>query len=282
MMDLNKIEFFDLEKKRAYLFQAEEAYKILPQLKTQRDEIERKILDAQKQIEKEFYQTSKKASFSFLEELKGRLSHLNQEMKILDFTLDKWDDLNEYQLHILREELFLGIWKNFPNQYEENKLQWYALKTDLILNAEIKKVRKIVDQLSEVLQIIMEARASIKGRGIFSYIFGISPNTVIERHLLLAHEIITKAEPELKHAMHQSRNTDLYVTFQTISEVTDQLKDQCKTVWGFRHIDTTIAKAEKDITQLAIKLKNKQKAILNRADELKNQLDEWLKSIPPV
>ena len=260
----------DLAAKRDRLFSAEQFHRDQAQLLAKRDELDEKILTAQNNLDKSINNRD-------LEQSKRELTLLKQEVRAVDSLLDEWDELSENQLYRMREELLNEIWERYPDQYSAEILLWNELKTTLILGAEIQTIRKLIDRLLEILHLILQERSGIKkGKGLLRYIFGVSPNAVIERHLFYAHDIILNALPDLKQAIHRSSQTALQPIFQAIYHEFYQLKDHCKAVWGFRHIDTVISSSEKQIALFSKELQEREQATQKRAVELKRELDDWL------
>lgn len=276
----------DLAIKRNHLFSAEQFYKHQAELLAKRDELEEKILTVKTNLDKIYFLLNKHenpdpTNHQKLEQLQRDLSHLKQEMQTIDSLLDEWEDLSENQLIFMLEELLNEIWNFYPNQYSAQILQWKELKTLFIQEAEIKKIRKLVDHLLEILHIVIQERSNIKGRGLLRYIFGVSPNAVIERHLFYAHDMILNALPDLKQAIHRSSQTPCQSIFQAIFDEFNRLKDHCKAVWGFRHIDRVISTSEKRISLFSKELQEKDKAAQKRAAELNKELHNWLYAIDP-
>lgn len=282
-MDLNKNTLSSIANKRDRLFSAEHFHQNFTILAAKRAEFEDEITQSIAEIDKLHYRLSKNEGNNndekALEEQKRKLFGLKKEMQFLDVIWDEWDDLTEPQLYNMREELFNEIWKLYPNQYDEQKKQWKELQNSLIQISEINKVQNLLLQLQEILLIILQTRAGVKGSGILRYVFGASPNAVIERHLFAAHDYILSIEQELKHGIQQCKSPPLQSLFQEIYNHLDNLKSHCKSVWGFRHIDTKIAESEKKLATTFELLQNYYSDYQLKAIELKKNLDDWLLEI---
>lgn len=271
-MDTNQPIPFDIIKIRDHLFAAEKYHQNMGFLYSKRQEIENKIQFFQTQIDA-FAGAQNPDLLNFN---KKELARLRSELHSLDAYLDEWEDIDEYKLYSLREELLNAIWEAQPESFAEQKWQWKEFKTSLILEKEIKQIKQIVEYLHIILQNVIQSRESGKGIGLMRYIFGVSPNAKIERNLLLAHDYILHSEPALKQALRASAQTFLQPFFQEIYEDLEKLKNHCTAIWGFKHIDVNIAAAEKKLMKASQELQMHYHEVKTKAENMKNQLDSWL------
>jgi|GEM_PF-4422995 len=274
-MNLDQIKLTEIKKKKDYLFLAESIHPHLKKLLRQREELEKNIQEIQHQISTGFYHSS----WQDPNPLDSDLKTLKQEIKKIDLILDEWDEPDEGRLVLMRENLFEEIWEQFSEQFEEQKATWNELKFLAFFEKKINPLQDFLDELTQILQGIRETRINMKGKGALSYIFGTSPNAIIEKYLLFAHELILKnLEPLKQISRHNLKHSEVNI-FKKIYQTGNELKDECKKIWGFRHIDITIASHERALLNLSAQLKNLSKEIKEKGDDLRKDLDEWLNQI---
>lgn len=232
-----KLKPDEIHKKCDELRLAEQAWKERPLLLAQRDQLEEKILL-----------------------IKSNHKPLKNEMRRIDALLDESEDLTEEKLNEMRESFF--------NEHEEAKVCWQELKQCKCLATEIGKAERIVRTVLEVLRIVIKTRSEIKGKGLLRYIFGVSPNMIIERHLLYAGDFIKQNLPDLGNGL----GSDLEPLFEHVHIQLVELMNHCKKVWGFQHIDTAISNAEKEFTLISELLENHAKMNREEIQELEERL----------
>jgi hypothetical protein len=278
-MNLEATNNLLIAEKRDHLFSAESFYRDFASIESTRIQLENEIAHTKSELDALQFQFNDPHHNLFkkdLDQKRMKLNALKKEMQLLDIRWDEWEDLTEKQLYCMREELLNDIWALHPNQFELKKHQWNEFKTNLILSEEINKVQNLLQKLHHMLQTILMARSSVKGLGLWRYVLGISPNALIEKYLFAAHHYIESIEDELKKSINHSPSTPVQSLFQEIDGLLENLKKHCQSVWGFRHIDTLISNAEKNLTLQSASLQKYYAEHVSNAKELKNLLDEWL------
>lgn len=260
-----KLKPHEISKKFNELMGAEQAFQNQDFLLSQREALEDKI-DTAKQAIKSYDHQS------------GALKEFKQELRRIDAILDEWEDLTALDLYTMRERLLNDIWENYPDEYEEQKQQWNELKTCFVLEIELFKTLDIVRPIQDILETILHTRSKIKGKGLLSYIFGISPNAIIERHLTHAGEFIRVKIPDLERSLQETEGLALYPLFRHVYNALSELSTHCTKVWGFRHIDTSIASSKKELAEKSEIMEQQLTEVRMKKDLLMKALNEWMAS----
>lgn len=206
----------------------------------------------------------------------NKLADLKKELKSLDFIWDEWEDLSENRLAEMYESLLNDIWNEYPDQYDLQKQHWIEFKKRQIQTSEINHIQDSLLELLHILQTIIKARASVKGIGVLRYIFGQSPNMVIEAHLHAAHNFIEIFKKELKTSMQKHSNHRTNIQWEELSKQLASLQDHCKTIWNFRHIDNTISESERKLASMLEFLRNHNEENRQEMIKIKKSLEVWL------
>ncbi len=275
---LYHLQTTEIEKKRDYFFLAQSFYPHLQQLKQQRNELEKQILDIKTQLSRKIFSGVTPQCLDF-QELKEKLKKIQIDIKSIDHVMDEWNDLDESQLIAMRDDLFIEIWENFPDQFREQKNLWNELVIYQKIDQEINLHQQFLTDLTYILRNIRDTRVKMKGKGLLSYIFGTSPNAIIEKHLLFAHDLILTKQNLFENNPIQSHSYSYDDLIIKVQKVTNELKSECKKIWNFTHIDITIANCEKNILNTLDEINQFKQATETRLSEFNDALDEWLKNI---
>jgi hypothetical protein len=279
----------DLLKQRQDLEIAEQAFKNRQQLSQKRELLEEAISNLQKEIEenfRQFYNNLREEDAHFqnlLSKKQHDLRQLKQTQSQLDHLLDETEDLTEESLERQFAQLLFAMWQLYPTQRAEQEAKWQELNNLRLLEVEVLGVKQLLHHLSEQLHTAIQARQSIKGRGIFNYIFGISPNMIIERQFLGAHAGILKVQPLLQKIMQQSpENSPLHLLAREILVWSDHLKPSCQAPWSFRHIDTIFSKAYHTLLQLLERLQLQEENLHKRIEILNAEIRSWIQQLGSI
>lgn len=274
-MNSNSIALEEIEKMRDHLFLAESTYPHLKKLMKLREELEKNTQKIHKQISQKLYLNP----ISETHQLKLDLKQLNQEIATIDYKLDEWEDLDQKTLQCMRKNLFHSIWERFPNQFESEKQLWQKFSSASSIKTKVLQTQNFLQEIIEIMQVIKNARSKVKNKGIFSYIFGVSPNIIIERNLLHMHDLINLNQESIKEICQLEERKHFIQVFQRIFQTISQLSQECKKTWGFSHIDTTIMNCNKEILDHAEELKKLASENNCQINLLEKQLNEWLNDV---
>ena len=123
------------------------------------------------------------------------------------------------------------------------------------------------------MQKAIQARRSVKGRGLLNYFLNISPNVIIERHLLASADLIDRTLPWLKY---QTTQLDAQTFWLEMTQQLEHLAHECRATWGFRHIDTAITDGNTFIEHSLQKLHKELLHTQQICKTLELNLDVWL------
>ncbi len=273
----------DLLKLRRVLEEEELSFKHRQQLNNDRNSLEEAILRLQEEMAKFAFRIhqEKNQSAHLLNKFnkkKAILQRLKQDQGRIDHLLDTIEDLTEEGLEKKRLYLLEAMWEFYPQRRESQEVLWREMKGLEERERELEAIEELLQHLCEQFEKVIQTRKSIKGRGIFNYIFGTSPNLIIERQLLAAHGLIHATLP-LLHRTQEQRDKDLQPLFQEIYHVLQPLEVSCKSSWSFRHIDTIFTEAYHSLQKLSDSLHQKQKEILKKIKFLMEERDRWIQQL---
>ena len=288
-MNSFKLSLSDLIKQRTELENAEQALKNRQLLIHKRESLEKAIVNLQEEIEEDFHQFHNKGKTegeayplfqNTLCEKQKHLRQLKQAEGKLDELLDQTEDMTHESLEQQRNQLIFAIWQLYPSQRKEQEAKWKEINHLRILDIELHGVEELHHRLFEHLSRAIQVRQSIKGRGILNYIFGTSPNMIIEQQLLGAHTLIVNTLPLLQKMIHESREkTPLHLLSQEIYAWLERLKTSCHSPWSFRHIDTIFSEAHGSVQKFLNQLKIEHDKLLQRIDVIKKEMEGWVQQL---
>lgn len=271
----------ELLLQRQALQEAERSFEKHQQLSQEREKLETTILHLQREIEREAYQFYQQVeTSSHLErkqqEKKKHLQHLKRTQQEIDHLLDHTEHLTVESLEQQRLSLLYSFWQLYPSQRKEQEPLWLELQQLQMTEEKLKEIEQVLQLLCQELEEIIQARQSIKGRGILNYIFGTSPNIIIEHHLLKIHSIIQISCPMMQEIIQNPQNHLYDSLFQDIYVWLDHLKIPSRSSWSFYHIDTIFSEAFQNFKRLLVALQKQQNELLKRKDFLKKESQQWL------
>ncbi len=278
---------FYLIQLRQDLEKAEEAFKNHQQLSQKRELIEKKIVDLEHEMDDQFRQFRHKgqedAYLYFQQAMQEKHQHLKQlktAQRKLDDLLDQSEDLTEKGLEQQLYQLLLALWSFYPSQRETQEAKWKELHEFRLLAIELEGVKLFLNHLSNQFYIAIQTRQSIKGRGILNYIFGRSPNIVIEQQLLGAHAVIVKMQPLIQKIIKQSPpHSSLHHLFQEIDQWSGRLKTSCQSTWGFRHIDTIFSEAHQTVLSFIDRTEKEADQMQKTIENLNEEIRNWIQTL---
>jgi hypothetical protein len=290
-MNSCKLSVSDLIKQRNNLENAEEILKNRHTLIQKREALEKFILKMLDEMDKDLHRFHKDKKTNDrktddeadhllqckIDEKKNALRQLKQAQNKVDEELDQTEDLTEESLEQQRNELIFAMWELYPSRRNEQETKWRKMNALALLDIELKGVEELLQRLSEKLGTAIQARQSIKGRGILNYIFGTSPNIIIEKQLLGSHALIQTTTPLLEKMIEQSReNGQLQRLFQEIYTWLETLKAPCHSTWSFRHIDTIFAEAFQTLEGFRQQLEIERDQVVKQMNQIQEEVRGWL------
>ena len=273
----------DLLKLRQVLEEEEFSLRQRQKLYHDRESLEETILRLEEEMEKFAFRIhqEKNRSDHLLNKFNKKkeiLLRLKQDQQRIDHLLDTIEHLTEEGLEKQRTSLLEALWQFYPERRNTQEALWREMKSLEEQEKELKAIEQLLQRLCEQFEKVIQTRKSIKGRGIFNYIIGTSPNLIIERQLLAAHDLIHATLPLILRTLEQ-RDKNLQPLFQEIYHVLENLETPCKSSWSFRHIDTIFTEAYHSLKKLRDSLHQKQREIFERKKFLIEERDRWIRQL---
>jgi hypothetical protein len=282
-MDFVPLSPSHLTQQRQALEKAEYAFKNHKQWLQKREEIEKQILQFQQEIEIELFKKYQKGELDqvseefhhALEKKRHQISQLKQAQQQIDEQLDQIEHLSEESLYQLRFHLLHMIWQLYPEKRIEQEAKWQEWNHLRVLEVDVFSIEKMLERLVEHLNIAMKTRQSIKGKGIFNYIFGLSPNSVIEKQLMGMQRLIESASSLFEKALQYSPDQSLTLLLENLRAWLEKLKITCNKPWSFRHIDILFAETIPLLDQFIRHLREQQERLAFRIHKLDQDIRNW-------
>lgn len=283
-MNFSPLSPAHLTQQRQALKRAENAFKNQKQWLQERDEIEKNIFQLQQTIEQDFYKkyqrgklddTTSDEFLHTLEKKRYQILQLKKAQQQIDEQLDQTDNLSEEILNQQRFQLLHLIWQLYPEKRAEQEAKWQEWNYLRILEIEIFGIEKILDRLEEHLKVAIQTRQSIKGKGILNYIFGLSPNCIIEKQLMEMQRLIINIFALLEKAFQHHLASSLKLLLKNLATWLEQLKTTCGKSWSFRHLDALFAKTLPVLNQFFYDLRQQQQQLASRIQMLDQEILDW-------
>lgn len=229
----------------------------------------RESLDKQlSSLESEILSTKK--SDTKQENLKNSLKTLKKERQLLDASLDEWDDLMELNPDALYAKLIDSI----PLESLESRQLTDTWENYQLILSQINAQNRLLEtcsQIGESLKKLVSTRESIRGKGIWRYVFGVSPNAVIERQMVF---MVETCQIRLKAFEAESSTCKLT---HRLSALLENLAFVCKKTWDFKLIDTRIKPILEELELLDNSLKEQQGVLREEAKFGKEKIRKMLR-----
>lgn len=208
--------------------------------------------------------------------MRQEIQKLKQSQFKIDQILDQIEDITEEFLVQQQQRLFQSLWQIYPHLREDQEAAWEEWNQSELLEAQIIGIENLLAQITEHLHIAIQARRSIKGRGLFNYIFGMSPNFVIERQLFGIHALIANAEPHIANILQQDSSKAVAEFLRHLLPWIEELKITCRKSWSFRHLDLFFAKTEPFLGKFMDEAKHLHEQAVLRRHSLSEEIRSWL------
>lgn len=248
-------------------------------LQKKREELEVFLADAQRNSEqallkahqKEIAELHKKAKD--YEILSKELFH---KLTLLDREIDLWEEAEEEDVEHLQNELANAILKTHPDQkeifdaFKNNQRKWQTLET------QNKRIQMLLTNLEHLIDTIHEARKRVKRQGLFSYIFGSSPNLMIAKCMQGILTVLAEEKKAVLASNHDFKDTEMQKTMQELYEYTLDLEKDCQKRWGYKQLDQVIEKNYLKIQEFKTRFNQIQNKLTNRSEEINKELQDWL------
>lgn len=271
-----------LAEKKQKLEKSTLAFNDQKQWMQKRECIETHILALQKEIHQNFYQLHQKNDQTVLfssphvQEQQRQLHQLKQAQGHLDQLLDQIEELTEEDLEQQHTQFLFDLWLLHPQLKETQERQWQERNEGRCLERELQEVEAFFSHLSKQLSTAIHTRHSIKGKGILKYIFGTSPNVIIEQQLFGAHALIQHTLPLFEKIIQKNQQMSTTLFIQKVEQWSENLKIACHSLWSFRHIETIFLEAYLLLQQFINELQLQQQELSKQLTRLDIEIQEWI------
>lgn len=257
----------ELRSLKEKLFQAELLFKRHATLLKQRDELDSTITKLESEHARQHLESAEK--------MKRQLNECKKKRRDIDLLLDESEDLNESEIEIMREALLNLSFQSDPIQGQEQEKKWISLKILRRQEKDLVKVKEVCEKIRTILDTTIRTRQGLRGRGILSYIFGVSPNAIIAQQFLNGQRIAAASLPFLSHLSDEPGNPSKEL-FQKIFLLINSLEKQFKAPWGFHHIDHVFTDALGKLKIYMDCLQTDSDLYENRIQTLEIEMHRWL------
>lgn len=271
---MNQTIYCRLEEKRKQYLLAKQTLPLFIELSQKRLELENKKTALQKKREQfSFYQPN---SLQKRAELKAFLKCLNQEISHLDHQLDQIEEIDEEGVKKMEKELLQQLCLHYSNEYQKQNHSWQALQLTSLIKEELNQLCTFIQEMIMHLNVIKEARLLIKKRGLFSYVFGASPNLIIEKQLLMMADLISKQSVLLTSLEDKKSVYSSIFSFDLFQQTLQNLKVECVKSWGFSHLEQKIFPYEQQLHHFWEKISLLIEQLENDIEKNQQLLSQWL------
>lgn len=207
---------------------------------------------------------------------KESLKRLKNEQHQLDEWLDHVEDLTEDDLIQCRLQLLQSIWQEYPLLRDEQETKWNRLKQLTLIELELAGIGKILERIRGHIQIAIQARESIKGIGILNYIFGTSPNVVIEKQLKEIDNLANDSAPFFQRILKNELTEPLRLMIVELLQWLNELKKKCQQSWNFKFIDKLFNEVKSRLAYFEQEMTSCKNQITLEINHLNKEMNQWL------
>lgn len=209
--------------------------------------------------------TSKKA---FVNELKKRKQEIDEK-------LDEYEGFSADVSEKLRGAVISAILECHPSEEETHKKMTESLKNNAVNQEKIRTLLASLTNVAHHLNSIIQERASVKRRSLFSFLFGRNPRVTISASFQAAEKAAQTSLAIIEHQGGTNGNT----LYSDISTTLKAFLATAKKRWGFKSIDSVIHPLYAHFNDLVDSLRN----ILQRYQEeyaaLEQEIEDWIERL---
>ena len=272
-----------LRKIKQELRLANQATIVTKALNEKRDKIDHQLDALIAELEADIlrmHQQEKREESSFMNEFNRKKTVLNEMKKHkqeLDDKLDEYDSFSSDISIKLHEELVLALLECFPSQQPTYHKLEESLHENKKAHEELQHLADSMERIVQHLDKIVQERASVKRRGIFSYLFGRNPNVTITTSFKEAEKEAQAALSQLDELSGESSKEEKL--FKDIDSALNALILTSKKRWGFKSIDATIHPLSQTIKEQHNSLQELEEHYQFRLEADAQALQRWVEKM---
>lgn len=265
----------EIQKLKQQIQETEQAYTHWHTLLPQRERLQEMIQQMKEQIEAAMALLQKHRDSglqtaeldSKVERERALLEKAKAQKREIDHLLDSLEEGSLDKIQQLQKQLIEQIIEIHPKQESiyaemEEDRQRILEKMDA-LNQDLQ----VGQALETVLETIHSTRQSVRKKGVLSYLLGKNPNVVITQQLQHAEKLCEAALPSLE----KRHSKELHAFVQ-------DLLSHCQHSWGFKKIDTILAKDSAVLSKLQARTLEKLDAMEKALKAIESKIKAWMDS----
>lgn len=246
-------------------------------LHAKREELEGFLSDTQNKTQNTLlkaYQTNDEMHYSKARDYEKLGQELLEKLRLLDKEIDKWELIEEEDASWLEQKLISSLLEQHPREkqfidsFNEKKSKW------LYLQRNTDRLLALLANLEHLMSTLQITRTRIKRQGIFSYIFGTSPNMMITQCLQGISKVLLEDKNTI--ANFQKDHSSIREALTELAQYTDELEKECQKRWGYRQLDVFIEKNLLKATSLKSQFEKFHIEIEDELGKLEKELQNWL------
>jgi len=206
------------------------------------------------------------------------LKEIKSKLRDIDHLLDQFEEETEETILKREADLAFLIIEHHPAEklgYEELQKGLNYVQTN---QEGVQNLIKLHIHLLDLLHNIFEIRTKVKRQGIFSYIFGRSPNIQISQHLEALNKVSENALDLLKHCRTLLAEDEqaLQLVYAEAGQILADLQYLCTQRWNFKKIDHSLKTVQHVLMKVLEQLKKGLGELQKEEKEIQRTIQNWI------
>lgn len=255
-------------------------------LNNQRDELEaliNRMQDEKDALEKSRYAQNLDefdAVARLIEQLNQKqraLSEMKTKLREIDHLLDQCEEQTKETLLKKEADLALLIIEQYPAEKLAYEDLQKGLKYAQLSQEGIQNLIKLHHHLLDLLQKIFEIRIKVRRQGIFSYVFGRSPNMEISQYLEALSKVAGNTIDSLEHySARLGEDERISIVYAKTRTNLADLQVLSKQTWNFKKIDDVMTTLQQTLSEGLERLEKVSQELQQEEAELQRTIQNWI------
>ncbi|PJD95961.1 MAG: hypothetical protein CK425_07390 [Parachlamydia sp.] len=205
------------------------------------------------------------------------LSEMKAKFREIDHLLDQCEEQTKEMLLKKEADLALLIIEKYPAEKLAYEDLQKGLKYAQLSQEEIQNLIKLHNHLLDLLQKIFEIRIKVRRQGIFSYVFGRSPNIQISQYLEALSKVANNALDSLEHySARLGEDERVSLVYAKIRTNLIDLQVLCKQTWNFKKIDDVMTTLQQTLSEGLERLEKVSQELEQEGAEIQRTIQTWI------
>lgn len=205
------------------------------------------------------------------------LSEMKTKLREIDHLLDQCEEQTKETLLKKEADLALLIIEKYPTEKLAYEDLQKGLKYAQLSQEEIQNLIKLHNHLLDLLQKIFEIRIKVRRQGIFSYVFGRSPNMQISQYLEALSKVASNAIDSLEHySTRLGEDERVSLVYAKIRSNLIDLQVLCKQTWNFKKIDDVMTTLQQTLSEGLERLEKVSLELKQEEAEIQRTIQNWI------